>query len=211
MRKAIVITIAAAFITSGCTTTIFNQFHGEVRNIKGDNKTEMLQCEISGYCSGPSIDGGQFVGFGLPTNGFSFFLFYPRISSRESLATNTEPPSVDAWLIRTSGFDDLSRLLKSGDAQVLRSDGCERLNGRVVVRWRDNSDFNIVVDLAGSNGDATSVRGEFAGYTRTKFDPGSVIEGLGMVFFGEGRHLSQNQQTRPQMILGTNDNLRWLN
>jgi len=56
-----------------------------------------------------------------------------------------------------------------------------------VVRWKDNSDFNIVVDLAGNNGDATSVRGEFAGYTRTRFDSGSVIAGFDMVFFGDKR------------------------
>lgn len=194
MRHSIAIIIASAFIAGGCTTTIVNQFHGEANNIKGDNKTEMLQCDIPGYCYGPSVGGGEFVGFGLPTNGFSFFLFYPRSSSREGLATNTDPPSVDAWLIRTNGFYDWSRLLKSGDPQILGLAGGQRLSGRVIVRWRDNSDFNIVVDLAGNNGDATSVRGEFAGYTQSKFDPGSVLAGLGMVFFGEG-HSSMPEPT----------------
>jgi hypothetical protein len=187
MRHSIVIIAASAIITSGCTTTFINQFHGEARNIKLDNKTEMLQCEIPGYCSGHLVGGGQFVGFGLPTNGFSFFLFYPGIASRQSLVTNTEPPSVDAWLIRTNGYYDCYRLLKSGDPAVLRLAGGEQLSGRVAVRWRGNSDFNIVVDLAGNERDTTSLRGEFAGYTRTKFDPGSVVVGLAMVFFGDGR------------------------
>ena len=71
------------------------------------------------------------------------------------------------------------------------------MTGRVAVRWRDNSDFNIVVDLAGSNGDTTSLCGEFAGYTRTKFDPGSVVAGLAMVFFGEGRSSNSEPTNAP--------------
>jgi hypothetical protein len=199
---SIAIIIALVFVTSGCTTTIFNQFHGEARNIKGGDQIDILKCEIPGYCSGPSVGGGQFVGFGLPTNGFSFFLFYPRISSHECLATNTEPPSLDAWLIRTNGYYDWSRLLKSGDPQVLRSDGGERLSGQVSVRWRDNSDFNIVVDLNGSSRDGTSVRGEFTGFTRTKFDPRSVFLGLGMVFFGEGYSSKPEQTNAPANARG---------
>ena len=197
MRNSIVIIVVSAIITSGCTTTIFNQFHGDARNIKLDDKTEELQCDIPGYCSGPSVGGGRFVGFGLPTNGFSFFLFYPNISSRQNLVTNTEPPLVDAWLIRTNGYYDCSRLLKSGDPEVLRSAGGEQLTGRVAVRWRDNSDFNIVVDLAGSDGDTTSLSGEFAGYTRTKFDPGLVVAWLAIVFVGEGRSSSPEPTNAP--------------
>src|SRR5579864_1731639 len=99
MSHFIPLILASVMLTSGCTTTIKNQFHGEVSNLKLDHQIETLQCEIPGYCSGPSASGGQFVGFGLPTEGFSFFLFYPKMSSNQSIATNTAPLIVDAWLI----------------------------------------------------------------------------------------------------------------
>lgn len=184
MRHFIFIIIVLAILTSGCTTTIFNQFRGDARNIKLDGKTEEIQSEIPGYCSGPSVDGGRFVGFGLPTNGFTFFLFYPGISLSGNIVTNTEPPSVDAWLIRTNGYSDWERFVRSGDLEILRSAGGEQLTGRVTVRWNNNSDFNIVVDLSGTN-NTTSLCGEFVGYTRTKFDPWSIVAGLGMLFIGD--------------------------
>jgi len=135
------------------------------------------------------------VGFGMSSNGFALILFYPRTALHERIATNTTPPDVDAWLIRSGWYNDFSQLMQSeGDAEVLRAGGREQLSGRVVARYKNNADFNIVVDLTGNKGGATSVRGEFVGRTQTKFDPGSILAGLGMVFFGE-RHSSMPQTT----------------
>jgi hypothetical protein len=186
MRPSIPTILALVILASGCTTTIRNQFNGEASNLKLDNQTETLQCEIPGYCSGPSANGGQFVGFGLPTDGFSFFVFYPKISSNQSTVINTAPPIVDAWLVRTNGYYDWSRILKTGDPEELHLAGGERLRGQITVRWKSNADFSLHVDLTGSDTDSTALRGEFKGYTQTRFDPVAPFQGLAMLFFGEG-------------------------
>jgi hypothetical protein len=184
MRNTIVITVIFV-LCSGCTTDIVNQFHGEARNMRRDNRSETLRCNIPAYCSGPSVAGGQFVGFDLPTQGFSLFLFYPRLAPSQSLATNTAPPSVDAWLIRSNAYT-WSAAVQCGNTEELRLLGGERLGGRVAVRWKSNADFVIGVDLAATNGEPTAIDGEFVGYTHTKFDPAAPFVGLGMLFFGEG-------------------------
>jgi hypothetical protein len=202
MRHTIAI-IALALITGGCTTEIVNQFHGEVCNIKGDNKTEALRSEVTGDCGGPAAGEGRFAAFGMPSNGFSLVLFYPRISTRERLATNTVPPAVDAWLVRSDWYIDCSQLIESqGDREVLRSVGGEQLSGRIVARYRNNGDYNVLVDLTGNNGSATSVRGEFAGYTRTKFDPRAIFFGLGMMFFGERHSPTPEPTNSPAKVSG---------
>ncbi|MEI6781162.1 MAG: hypothetical protein WCQ21_09615 [Verrucomicrobiota bacterium] len=184
MRNTIAIA-ALSVLCSGCTTDIVNQFRGEARNMRRDGRSETLQCDIPGYCSGPSAAGGQFVGFGLPTQGFSIFLFYPKLAPTQSLATNTSPPSVDAWLVRSNAYP-WSDASKCENPEELRLLGGERLAGRVAVRWKSNADFLIAVDLAATNGAPATIDGEFVGYTHTKFDPAAPLVGLSMLFFGEG-------------------------
>ena len=153
--------------------------------MRGDNRNETLLCDVPAYCSGPSVAGGQFVGFDLPTQGFTLFLFYPKLATAHSLATNTAPPLVDAWLIRTNACP-WSDVRRCGDPEELRLLGGERLAGRVAVMWKNNADFHIAVDLAANGAVPVGVDGEFVGYTKTRFDPAAPFVGLGMLFFGEG-------------------------
>src|SRR5688572_26102714 len=111
---------------SGCTTTIRNEFHGQLHNLKRDGQTTTLRAEITGYRTGPSRIGGRFVGFLLPENEFSFFLFHPALTPGETLVTNIPSHQVDAWLIR--GDDsDLPDFVASSDPEQLRHHGGERL------------------------------------------------------------------------------------
>ncbi|MEI8043683.1 MAG: hypothetical protein WCL11_19900 [Verrucomicrobiota bacterium] len=157
--------------------------------MRRDHRNETLQCDIPGYCSGPSVAGGQFVGFGLPTQGFTLFVFYPSLAASENFATNTAPPLVDAWVIRTNTHA-WSDARACGDPEELRLLGGERLAGRVAVRWKSNADFRIAVDLASNDAVATGIEGEFVGYTKTRFDPAAPFVGLAMLFFGEGHSTS---------------------
>jgi len=177
--------VALSIVCSGCTTDIVNQFRGETRNVRRDARNEQLQCDIPGYCSGPSTVGGHFVGFGLPTQGFSVFLFYPKLEASESLTTNTAPPLVDAWLIRTNTYP-WSDARKCTNPEEIRLLGGERLTGRIAVKWKSNADFRIGVDLAANDTVPTGIEGEFVGYTKTRFDPAAPFVGLAMLFFGEG-------------------------
>jgi hypothetical protein len=154
--------------------------------MRRDSRSETLHCDIGGYCCGPSVAGGQFVGFSLSAQGFTLFVFYPRLSASENFATNTAPPLVDAWLIRTNSRP-WSDARKCGNPEELRLLGGERLAGRVTARWRSNADFRIAVDLAANDVAQTGIEGEFVGYTKTRFDPAAPFVGLGMLFFGEGR------------------------
>src|SRR5690242_11447708 len=123
----IIVTIAGlCSLCCGCTTDIVNRFHGEARNMRRDHRNETLQCDIPGYCSGPSVAGGQFVGFGLPTQGFTLFVFYPRLAAFEKCVTNTAPPLVDAWVIRTNSYA-WSDARTCGNPEELRLLGGERL------------------------------------------------------------------------------------
>lgn len=199
MRITIVIVVLSV-LCSGCTTDIVNQFRGQARNMRRDGSNETLRCEIPGYCSGPSASGGQFVGFGLPTQGFSLFLFYPALGTPAILATNTQPPSVDAWLIRSNAYP-WSAVCTCGDPENLRILGGEQLGGRVTVRWKSNADFRIAVDLAANDAASAAIDGEFVGYTRTKFDPTAPLVGLSMLVFGEGHsaaHPKAAETDKPQ-------------
>jgi len=193
----IAIVAVLAIFCCGCTTTIENDFHGEARNINSDNQTVTLRCDIPGYCDGPSAQGGHFVGFEFPAEQFYLFLFYPKTVPGRSFIGSTEPPESDAWLIRGNDYD-WCNFVESGELDELRRHGGQRLRGRVAVRWKDNADFNIVINLAATNGDTTSLNGEFAGYTRTKFDPGVVLAGLYMVFYGDGDSSTPKQTIAPK-------------
>lgn len=179
---AIIAVMASAFV-SGCTTTIINEFHGELRNVNRDGRIETIRHQIPGYCSGPSRDGGRFVGFALPTSEFSVFLFHPALATGQTLITNTGSPQVDAWLLRGRMLD-WSDFVRSGDPEQLRQRGGERLEGRVAVRWKSNADFYIGVNLTADG--STSLRGEFVGYTKTKVDPSVLWQGPAMLLFGAG-------------------------
>ena len=74
----------------------------------------------------------------------------------------------------------------SGDPEQLHQRGGEQLGGRVAVRWKSNADFYIGVDLAAGDVGSTSLRGEFVGYTETKFDPNVLWQGPAMLLFGAG-------------------------
>jgi hypothetical protein len=188
MRLALPFTITAlAVFATGCTTNYFQEFHGEIHNADSTNQTAALRCDIYGDCEGPSVTGGRFASFdvGSPAN-FAIYLSYPTTSSRRTF--HTAPPRVDAWLVYTHGNLDTdledSQFDDSNDVSDLRLFGGKQLTGTLTESRNDSADFNIAVDLTATNGDA--VRGEFIGYTKTKFDPGSILIGLGMLFFGEG-------------------------
>lgn len=190
MRLTESIMIAAlAVFGGGCTTTEYIQeFHGEIRNPYGPNQTTAMHCGIYGDCDGPSVVGGHFFGFDLGTPGdVSIYLSYPQISSCRKI--ETEPRRADAWMVNSHGNLDVdlehSQLCNSGDVADLSLFGGKQLTGTIAVRWNNNSDFNITVDLIGTNGDPTIVRGEFLGYTKTKFEPRSLLFVVGMLFSGE--------------------------
>ena len=180
-----ILAILGSVLVSGCTTTIIHEYHGEVRNIKRDEQIATIRDQIPGYCSGPSRDGGRFVGFFLPMRGFSLFVFHPALARGQTLVTNTGSQQVSAWLLRGHEFTG-SDVVRSGDPEELRQHGGERLEGRVAVRWRSNADFYIGVDLAAGDVGSTSLRGEFVGYTETKADPNVLWLGPAMLLFGAG-------------------------
>jgi len=178
-----ILTIFLPILVAGCTTTIKNEFHGELRNIKRDGQTKTLRAEITGYRSGPSPSGGRFVGFFLPAIEFSFFLFHPPLAPGETLVTNAPSQHADAWLIRRG---DLSDFVVPNNPEELRQHGAEQLTGRIAVRWTSNSDFYIGVDLTAPDAHATSLRGHFVGYTRTEADPSVLWQAPAMSLFGAG-------------------------
>jgi len=185
MRYSIGIAVVVSVFVSGCATTIINEFHGEARNIKPGGQIETIRDQIPGYCSGPSRDGGRFVGFSLPTHEFSVFLFHPTLAAGQTLVTNTGSERLDVWLLRGRVLDCL-KFVRSGDPEQLRQQGGERLEGRVAVRWKSNADFYIGVDLTAGDVGSTSLRGEFVGYTKTEVDPSVLWQGPAMLLFGAG-------------------------
>ena len=178
--------LVLSICVTGCTTDYLQDFHGQVRNLKFDQRTETVECKIPGYCSGSSVAGGQFIGFDLPAQGFSIYLFYPKVEPKQCLSTRTAPPLVDAWLIRTNRFYDCGQLARSGDQALLREAGGQKLGGTIAVQWRSEADFNFTVDLTADVGDSTAVQGKFRGYVRERFDPATLFVGLGLPIFREG-------------------------
>jgi hypothetical protein len=177
--------IFLSVLLSGCTTNIKNEFHGQLRNLKRDGQVATLCAEITGYRSGPSRIGGRFVGFLLPANEFSFFLFHPALAPGETLVTNIPSHQLQAWLIR--GPDsNLPDFAASADPEQLRDHGGQQLTGRIAIRWASNSDFYIGVDLAAPDPGSTSVRGHFVGYLQTEADPSLLWQGPAMLLFGAG-------------------------
>ncbi len=191
MRHGLAVVTLALFC-AGCTTDIVNQFRGKTCNLAGDARTQTLRCNIPGYCSGPSAAGGQFVGFGLPTQGFSLFIFYPKIEPNHPFVGGTAPPMIDAWLFRSHDYP-WSDARECGDLDKLRHLGGERLRGQVAVRWKSNADFSMRVDLLASNQLPVSITGEFVGYSHTKFDPSAPFVGLAKLLFGEGHSVPTPQ------------------
>jgi hypothetical protein len=182
MRSSLAILLLSVLVT-GCTTTSRNEFHGQLRNIKRDGQTATVRGQITGYRSGPSRAGGRFVGFSLPANEFSFFLFHPPLAPGQTLVTNAPSQQVDAWLIRRPDFN-LSAFVTPDDPEQLRRHGGEQLTGRIAIRWTHNSDFYIGVDLAARDAGSTSLRGHFVGYTETEADPSVLWQGPAMLLFG---------------------------
>ena len=135
------------------------------------------------------------MGFGM---GFSVFLFHPELTPTRTFTTKTELKQVDVWLVRQGDFlHDPYSFRKGLDAEQLRNFGGEKLEDQVVIRWRNNLDFNIAVDVAALDGSLTSLRGEFAGRQETEFDPKvllvapAMMMGFGLAESSSGAHAAR--------------------
>jgi hypothetical protein len=192
--------IGVVLLSTGCSTHIVQEFRGQAWNIQNDGLESSLSCRILGECSGESSSEGRFTGFYLPAPEFSVFLFHPTFVPGQTLILNTGAPNVDAWLVRGTLFD-WDDFVRSGNPELLRQQGGERLEGRITLTIKSNADFRIAVDLSSKDERATHLRGEFSGYNETKVDLKELWLGPAMLIFGAGGWSHSNDATNH---IGTN-------
>lgn len=180
MRRPIAsFAVLISVLCFGCTTNHIQEFRGEVRNLKHDGKSEVIYQRIGASFAGPSRDRGRYLGFGM---GFYVFLYHPELTPTRTFPTNTELHQVDVWLVRRGDYRHDSFSFREGlGVEQLQQLGGEQLQGQVAVRWKNNLDFNIAVDLAARNGGLTSLRGKFIGRQETEFDPKVLLIGPAMM------------------------------